>query len=277
MYQTIEMSSKFIILVALLAVAAATKPYLGIPTPFLGSRIVGGSEAPRGSAPWQVTLQWGITSLQHFCGGSIINSQWIVTAGHCVLAVPSYGNFVVKGGKHSLNTVENSEQVIIVEKSFVHPQYVGNVAPYDIALLKLSKPLMMSSVVKAVSLPRAGSSPSGTATLTGWGSTSRSNNPIMPDRLQTAKLPLIDLATCKRAVEYLVGPSPLHETNVCTGPLTGGYSACSGDSGGPLVLNNELIGIVSWGIVPCGTIGAPSVYTKASSFIDWIQNTISKN
>lgn len=49
----------------------------------------------------------------------------------------------------------------------------------------------------------------------------------MPDKLQMAKLPLVDLATCKRAVESLVGPSPLHETNVCTGPLTGGYSACS--------------------------------------------------
>ena len=277
MHQTIEMSSKLIILIAFLAVAAATKPYLGFPTPFLDSRIVGGSEAQPGSAPWQVSLQWGFMSFQHFCGGSIINSQWIVTAGHCVLAVPSYGDFVVKSGKHSLKTVENSEQVIKVARSFVHPQYSGDVAPYDIALLKLSKPLKMSNAVRAVSLPRAGSLPSGTATLTGWGSTSRTNNPIMPDRLQIAKLPLIDLATCKRSVESLTGPSPLHETNVCTGPLSGGYSACSGDSGGPLVLNNELIGIVSWGIVPCGTTGAPSVYTKTSSFIDWIQNTMSKN
>lgn len=54
-----------------------------------------------------------------------------------------------------------------------------------------------------------------------------------------------------------------------------------GDSGGPLAHNATgkavLIGIVSWGIVPCGTVGAPSVYTKTSSFLTWIGNIMARN
>lgn len=68
----------------------------------------------------------------------------------------------------------------------------------------------------------------------------------------------------------------MDETNVCTGPLYDAISACSGDSGGPLAQqeSNELIGIVSWGVSPCGYAGAPSVYVKVSSFINFISANV---
>lgn len=115
---------------------------------------------------------------------------------------------------------------------FLHIQRIilinfRDVAPYDIALLKLEKPLKLGGAVQPINLPSIPSTPSGRATLTGWGSTSRTSTPLMPSKLQTAYLPLLDLAACKQAIEKLTGPSPLHETNVCTGPLTGDYSACS--------------------------------------------------
>lgn len=44
-------------------------------------RIIGGVEATLGRWPWQVSLYY---SNRHTCGGSIINSQWVVTAAHCV-------------------------------------------------------------------------------------------------------------------------------------------------------------------------------------------------
>lgn len=44
-------------------------------------RIIGGTEATLGRWPWQVALYH---NSKHVCGGSIITSQWIVTAAHCV-------------------------------------------------------------------------------------------------------------------------------------------------------------------------------------------------
>lgn len=45
-----------------------------------------------------------------------------------------------------------------------------------------------------------------------------------------------------------------------------------GDSGGPLVVNNTVVGITSW-VRPCGR-GYPDVYTRVSSFVDWIEEHI---
>lgn len=103
----------------------------------------------------------------------------------------------------------------------------SDVGPYDIALLKLSSPLKFSKNVKAVALPKPESEPCGNATLSGWGSISSTSIPQMPDRLQEVNLPYVDLVTCSAAVRRLTGSSPVHVTNVCTGPLTGGTSACS--------------------------------------------------
>lgn len=127
----------------------------------------------------------------------------------------------------------------------------------------------------AIRLPEKGEDVDGDTVLAGWGSTGGTIIPIMPTRLQTIGLPVVPLDQCGKALTELVGPNPLAPTNICTGPLTGGKSACSGDSGGPLVkefLNGfKQVGIVSWGIIPCGSEGAPSVYTGVSHFVDWIK------
>ncbi|XP_015176246.1 PREDICTED: transmembrane protease serine 9-like [Polistes dominula] len=279
--QTINMM-KLIVFVALFVAVYAEKPYLGFNLPLFEPRITGGSNANQNEFPYQVSLQWGLTSskLKHFCGGSILNERWILTAGHCVLAVPSIGSFVVKAGKHNIANTESGEQQRLVIKQIVHENYRGGVNPYDIALLKLNAPLNLNSIVSPIKLPKSGSIPSGNSILSGWGSVSTSSIAQMPDILQKATLPLIDINTCRQALNNVVGTTPIHETNVCTGPLTGGYSACSGDSGGPLAIksgsNSEIIGVVSWGIIPCGTRGAPSVYTRVSAFNSWIENKINK-
>jgi len=44
-------------------------------------RIVGGEEATSNTQfPYQVSFQYYNS---HFCGGSIIGSEWVLTAAHC--------------------------------------------------------------------------------------------------------------------------------------------------------------------------------------------------
>ena len=70
---------------------------------------------------------------------------------------------------------------------------------------------------------------------------------------------------------------PLWKAQMCAGGVTG-KDSCKGDSGGPLMYEDgrtyEVIGIVSFGPVPCGMEGVPGVYSKVWEYLDWIRSNI---
>ena len=239
-------------------------------------RIIGGSNTVPHSAPWIVSLQY-VTSLRshHFCGGAIIKPRWILTAGHCIKALPTFDHVEVVAGRHLLLAQEASEQRREVEQVFIHPRYAGGVGPNDIALIHIKEPFTYSTDVREGTLPKSGSTPSGVATLHGWGSTSNSKRAPTPNSLQTMSVPLISIDQCRDSLS--TSSKLVQSSNICTGPPSGRPSACSGDSGSALTQNGVIIGTVSWGLKPCASPYTASVYVKVADFIPWIVKTIAES
>lgn len=44
-------------------------------------RILGGDNAVHGSWPWSISIRYFD---KHFCGGTLIKQQWVLTAAHCL-------------------------------------------------------------------------------------------------------------------------------------------------------------------------------------------------
>ncbi|RVE69983.1 hypothetical protein OJAV_G00083050 [Oryzias javanicus] len=132
--------------------------------PALNTRIVGGQDAPPGFWPWQVSLQ---TTSGHFCGGSLINNQWVMTAAHCFL-FRSASDVTVVLGLQSLQG-SNPNNVSRTITTFIkHPNFRFD---NDIALLQLSSPVNFTDYITPVCLASTGSTfYSGVNTwVTGWG------------------------------------------------------------------------------------------------------------
>jgi trypsin len=82
-----------------------------------GPLIVGGVEATPYEFPWIVSIQRS----SHSCGGSIVNENWILTAGHCAQG-PASTYFIV-AGEHNLSLTEGYEQKVEVSRIIVHEGY----------------------------------------------------------------------------------------------------------------------------------------------------------
>uniref|UniRef100_A0A3Q3MF55 chymotrypsin n=2 Tax=Mastacembelus armatus TaxID=205130 RepID=A0A3Q3MF55_9TELE len=232
------------------------------------NKIVNGQTAVSGSWPWQVSLQDGTGF--HFCGGSLINQYWVVTAAHCRV---SAGNHRVILGEHDRQSNTEPIQVKSIFKAFTHPFYNAQNFNNDITLLKLSSPVQMTSRVSPVCLASSSTNiPSGTTCVTtGWGKTGQTSSPRY---LQQTALPLLSPAQCK---QYW-GQSRITDAMICAG--ASGVSSCQGDSGGPLVCEYNgvwsLVGIVSWGTSNCN-VRAPAVYARVSYLRNWINQIVSSN
>lgn len=254
---------KTLLLLSLVAYASASVS--------LSGRVVGGNNAGN-SAPFIVSFQQSTSKgYQHFCGGSIINADWILTAAHCITSQSLAAKTSVFAGCTNIADPDKTCTKRTISKYKNHNLYVGGIAPYDIGLVKVNQPFSFSSSIASIALPAANSQPSGDCTLFGWGSTSATTTPSFPVNLQQVVLPIISLQACEAALGKPAAIN-VHNTNVCTGPLTGGKGICTSDSGGPLVSRNTLVGIVSWGKNPCGQVNNPSVFVRVSAFTTWIKD-----
>ncbi|XP_073537386.1 trypsin-like isoform X2 [Phyllobates terribilis] len=224
-------------------------------------KIVAGYTCGKNSVPWQVSLNSGY----HFCGGSLINSLWVISAAHCYKA-----SVHVRLGEHNIAVSEGTEQFINSARVIRHASYSSWTLDNDIMLIKLASAASINSYVQAIGLP-SGCPAAGTSCLiSGWGNTLRSGT-NMPNLLLCVDAPVLTAAQCSNAY-----PGEITGNMICVGYLEGGKDSCQGDSGGPVVCSGRLQGIVSWGY-GCALRDYPGVYTKVCNYNSWISSTVAAN
>ena len=223
-------------------------PAISPDVPDLVTRVINGEEAVAHSWPWQISIQSQDGS--HYCGGSLLSSNWVITAAHCakIVFIGEYSGDQVVVGMHDRQTTEQGKEVIKIGAKFTHPSYDSPDRANDIALLKLDTPATLGDTVSPPCLPHQGdygdtsSYPPGMkCVLTGWGKIGDSESVSgdafgQPWRLRQTALPLVTDTDCESI--YLEGAGfTIQDTMQCAGG--DGHTACNGDSGGPMVCQGE--------------------------------------
>ncbi|NXM05506.1 TMPS6 protease, partial [Tyrannus savana] len=237
------------------------------------SRIVGGLNSVEGEWPWQASLQ---VRGRHICGGTLIADRWVVSAAHCFqderLASPSI--WTVYLGKYFQNATSHTEVSFKVIRLFLHPYYEEDSHDYDVALLQLDHPVIISPLIQPICLPAPSHffEPGLHCWITGWGALKEGGH--ISNVLQKVDVQLIQQNICSEAYHYMISPRML-----CAGYYKGKKDACQGDSGGPLACKEPsgrwfLAGLVSWGM-GCAHSNHYGVYTRITQVLGWINQTMS--
>jgi secreted trypsin-like serine protease len=248
------------------------------------TRIVGGSQIQMHEAPSTVALlninrlyQTGSYFQSQFCGGTVIDAQWVITAAHCLLTpagvLTEAQDIAVLMGSSDLDNPIN--QPVGVSRVITHERYDNRTQANDIALLQLE----YAALVPATPLDTQVTTINDVALIAGWGALEQADaagQQRFPTQLQGAYVRMIPGVECGSLFQAYAGQ--VNDSNLCAGLPEGGVDSCQGDSGGPMYRfdsNNpdalRLAGIVSWGH-GCADALAPGVYTRVAAYQGWINS-----
>lgn len=266
----------------------------------ISNKIYGGNQTKIDEYPWMALIEYrkNGNSNGHHCDGSLINDRYILTAAHCISAIPDTWTPVrVRLGEWDTSTDVDCEVDINgnkdcadphidvdIEKIIPHEKYVASSKsqPYDIALIRLARSIPYTDFIRPICLPLKDilkrSTFEGTVMdVSGWGKTEYGTS--SPIKLK-AEVPVVALSDCQRV--YGQRDVELTNSQLCAGGMQG-IDSCRGDSGGPLIALDSsnkmrvyyfISGVVSFGPTPCGLQGWPGVYTRVSEYVDWIQQNL---
>lgn len=246
-------------------------------TESLRARITEGQHSIRRMHPFFGGLIIYLTSnLTSLCGSSLLSHTKLVTAAHCWDdgTIHATHLMVVLG---SVRLFSGGTR-ILTDKVVTHEAYDASTVKNDIAIITI-RPVEYNDYIKPIDLPEGPllhSTYEGVyAGVVGYGKTSSSAGIFVTQSLRYAVVSVMGAEGCSVYGEYFHNGSM-----ICTNGLFG--SPCGGDSGGPLFIYGNgvtyleqcLIGIVSYGSPNGCNSGQPTVYTRVSSYIDWIKARI---
>lgn len=242
--------------------------------------IVGGERARVGEFPHQALLGYPSDNnkIEFKCGGSLISNRFVLTAAHCLKGndLPT----VVRLAELDLS-VEDKDQVDFdVEKVIKHPEYSSRQAYNDIALVKLDQDVYFTKMLRPACLWTSSELNMTQAIATGFGRTDFGGT--SSDQMLKVQLDVFDASACGYLNSMATKrkfPRGVISSQICAGSLRDNRDTCQGDSGGPLEVVTDqkgctfhIIGITSTG-AGCGS-AVPSIYTRVSSYIDWIESIV---
>jgi len=268
-------------------------------------RIVGGEDSTSGKYPWIVSLNagpaFGSDSHMHNCGGTLVASNWVVTAAHCIVdaGTPNKDDLTVLLGAFDFANDDDTKRkdVALEIDPIVHEDYNNpNQLSNDIALLKLAESVDLNMYTPACMAAKDADYTGKNGRVYGWGSLA--SCPAQdPTVLQEVEVNIISDEACSaqesdsvtvsnptNPTECITDSSSyegrISEEMLCAGAP--GKDSCQGDSGGPFTVKSEetnqhdLVGVVSWGD-GCAADGMFGVYAEVAKLRDWIDAKIEEN
>lgn len=251
----LKMFRHFLIFLALVAVSSAVPADIE-----RGGRIVGGTSVSIASRPFMASLRNIYNS--HFCGASILNNRFVITAAHCVFGSSATSVLVVVGTAtlNSGGTFYSSSDI------FCHSGYSESTLSHDIALVKTATGIQFSANVAYIPLPTSAAGGGTAAIVSGWGKTS--TNGAASNQLLALNVTTMSNAICSR---YL----SITADQMCTLSQVS-KGVCFGDSGSALTSANRLIGITSFVVGGCAG-GYPDGFARVYEHIPWIFTYLQPN
>lgn len=245
----------------------------------ISTRIIGGVTVDATDREWMVALLMynQSSSSATLCGGNYVGSSgnyhFIVTAAHCLV-----DTFDTAIAYFNLDNLERANSGYYYLKSYsskvVNADYDSSTITNDIGIITFKSSSFSGPTPAVLATPEIDLVVGENVTVTGYGLTSYATQSD-DYSLREVTLSLLSNATCKSDFAKVGVPTDL-DVEVCA--MADDKGACSGDSGGPLIVTRGdyeiVIGLVSWGVECADTAAYPDVYTRVSTYVDWIKTNV---